>query len=579
MIETISALENLPKHMPNLSQLNLPSNVPIPVKGVPLRSVSQPLPKPLNLNSQGDIMPLPNQMTADDIFKDLGVARKDASTADDIFKDLGIVAPKPKEGLLKRAGKFVMEDVLGSVARPMIQPFVSVYRGLTNTKGAVSTPFGKIKPIAEMTSKEALGEAITLLAATAPLTKAAPVGNKIVTSTLGPKAAAWGKQLLPRAVESAAIGTGFSAGSALEENRMPTMGELTLGGAIGAAIPAVGTGLSALSGSGEKIGLKAIDSLIKPLKNQVSYGKNPARGLINEMIEQKATPSSLNELLSFTEKGLESNSAKLAQELEGAGVKQLDLSGVLSPIDEKISQLQKTPRSNEAAIKRLQDARDDLLGKVVDENGNISYSRDLSKVNPVEATDFKRLVGDITKFTGNDSDDKAVNIALKSVYGKTMDAIEKAVPSASKLNERIADLIGAKKAIENRITVSERQNLFPMFSKIGGAGAAIVESMVTGGIPIYSLLGMGAATLADKIAGSTPVKLRIGKWLAGSTLAERKAIYAEIPALKNALERVFGITDAVNPDIKKVQSKMPLAPKKAEGIKLPERSPVLLQSR
>lgn len=102
-------------------------------------------------------------------------------------KDEGIfsrLARYSKKGLQTAADIFV-----SPVAREVERPFVSLYRGVTGTSGPVNTPFGDVKPYAEVSPGEAALGAFDLATTALPVEKLLSPVFKPVTkliSKLGP---------------------------------------------------------------------------------------------------------------------------------------------------------------------------------------------------------------------------------------------------------------------------------------------------------------------------------------------------------------------------------------------------------
>ncbi len=358
-------------------------------------------------------------------------------------------------------------------------------------------------------------------AATQIATKA-PTGLKTVTR-LGGRAAT--------EATSAAGVTAAQTGGDVEEMKKNA--------AFGAAVPVVGSALGvtsrAIKGRFDPAGI--INSLIKPLSKDFSYGKNPGRAVADEGIIAK---------------DLEELAQKISERRSVAGqkiqailshpenqMKRIDLSDVLAPIDEAIVRARRSPKTNAALISRLEDTKKDLMGVVTDISGNEKITRSLTDLSPSQATELKRDIGDITKFTGNASDDKAVNMALKKVYGSTKERINKAVPEVAPLNERYADLTSAEIATKYRDIVEQRHNLVSLGVKMGGYGGAITSAVMTGNIPIALTIGVGGAAL-EKAMGSVQVKTRVAAWLGSASSKEKQALFNKIPGFKSSIERVFG---------------------------------------
>lgn len=311
-------------------------------------------------------------------------------------------------------------------------------------------------------------------------------------------------------------------------------------GLISGVIPFGGATFNAIKQkAGPELSARLINSLIKPLKKDFSYGKNPGRAVASEGI----VANNLDDLGTQINSKLELRLTQLENQLaiSGASGAKADLTGVLKPIDDAILKAEQAPRTNAGLIQRLKDLKADLQGIKTDEVGNITEARNLGKnVEPGHAVDFKRIVGALTKFTGNASDDAAVNSALKAVYGQAKERIETAVPESKALNERIADLISAKVATNYRDVINQRQSIVPVADTVTGLLGALTTAVTTGGAAVPTIIaGLGAAGLRHALA--TPAaKTRMAAWLAKAAPAEKEALFKVAPWAKGIFnELVF----------------------------------------
>lgn len=163
-----------------------------------------------------------------------------------------------------------------------------------------------------------------------------------------------------------------------------------------------------------------------------------------------------------------------------------------------------------------------------------------------DALNFKRTIGDVTAFTGNPSDDKLVNSALKQAYGETKDAMNKAAVTADpqlgaqllKANERYADFTSAEVALRNRIALNQGKNLVSMPIKVGSA-AGIITSLATGGVGVPAVLVAVGAGALDKALASTAVKTRIAAWLGKESPEIIAGIVEKNPGIGAVLKKAF----------------------------------------
>ncbi len=330
-----------------------------------------------------------------------------------------------------------------------------------------------------------------------------------------------------------AIGYGYDVTGKLQAGETGT-GALTpgLGTAIGATVPVLGGTLKAITTVSKAQAPKIINSLIKPLAKDFSYGKNPGRAVAEEGI----VGNSLDDLaknISVSRSTIGEQLSSTADKLEGKST--VDISNSLNSIDEAITKANKTPKTNASLIQRLQDVKDDLLGAI--------DTKDTSFSNALNA---KRIIGDVTKWTGNVSDDKAVNMALKRAYGNIKESLNtsamKADPTLGKeferLNEKYADLTSAEIATKYRDIISQRKNLISMPIKAGGV-AGVIAGIASGGTAIPILLASVSVGLLDKALESTAVKSRVAAWLAKESPEVVAEVIQKNPGIGSVLENAI----------------------------------------
>lgn len=421
-----------------------------------------------------------------------------------------------------------------NISKPILEPIASVIDKATLKPGQEPQDIGFDEKYLESTnSMQKLGKFAEQTAELAvPITK---VGSAIKGVNLAakvlPNAGKATKLLvntLPRAVAEALTTAGVVSAQEGEVDQ-----DAVVSGILTGAIPfagAVGGQISKSLGSG--LSARIINSLIKPLAKDFSYGKNPGRAVAEEGI----IANSLDDLGSKIEKTLDTRVGELQQMLKSVddtGVK-IDLRSTLKPIDAAITDAKLAPRTNQAIISRLEAVRDDLLGLTDNGQGEMVATRNLSSAAPTEAVGFKRLVGKLTKFTGNASDDKEVNAALKKVYGNIKGQVEKVAPETKDLNERIADLISADTATKYRDVINQRQNLQRVGEGIAGIGG--FAAALSGGTAILPSLVIGAGAAGLKKALSTPAaKTRMANWLISVPSSEKATMMKAAPWLKAAL--------------------------------------------
>ena len=342
-------------------------------------------------------------------------------------------------------------------------------------------------------------------------------------------------------------GYGFDVSKNLEEGKTGLSAAKPGFGAALGAIPLVGAGASKAKSGIQKIGAdqapRIINSLIKPLQKDFAYGKNPGRavaGIKADNFDDLVTKISQSRQKAGQEIG------DLGKKLEGKVV--LSLQDTLLPINDAMETAAK--QNNATLLQRLASVKRSItenLKKGLDEAGNPTIVsdglRNLETATFKEARDIMRAIGDVTAFTGNPSDDKLVNSALKRVYGqmkgKTLEAAEKADPAIAKLfrkaTERYGDLTSAEIAAKYRDKILERQNITSFGQTTVGLGGALATAIATGGAAVPTILaGLGAAGL-QKALGSTAFKTRLAAWLVKIPTGEKATILQKFPQLQEIM--------------------------------------------
>jgi len=248
----------------------------------------------------------------------------------------------------------------------------------------------------------------------------------------------------------------------------------------------------------------------------LSYGKNPGQrvaqeGIIFNSLEEGAEKISQR----LSEIGSEMDRVIKDPRFDG---KVYDLSEALKPVDEAISNLSRNPRTNANVIKRLNDARDDILGKVDDG----TFLVDPKGMSVEQAVNFKRDIASMAKYTGAASDDGIYNKAIQQSARNVKNKVNDVVPEMSVLNERWADLKSAETAIRYRDKIVQRQNILKFSSKLVGGGSVLAGTAALN----PAVIAAGFLTIGvEKILSSSAFKTRFAKCL---------------PLIKPILDRIFG---------------------------------------
>lgn len=358
------------------------------------------------------------------------------------------------------------------------------------------------------------------------------------------KALTVGKGVIPRAIEQGLLGLGYNVGTNIEQGKPITENAGTAFGA-GALFPVGGTGLAAVKSkvvtpAKEGVATRLVNSLIKPLLRDFSYGKNPGRGIAREGITGNTLDELATNITSARQKVGQQKQALLSQARYQN--KSVNLTDITRPLDEAMQQAAKGGETNRGLIQRLQEHKDAILNEYEIVNGvaQRTGARQLAYL-PVQVADkVKQLIGTMTKWTGNFSDDAVINKALKQSYGIAKGKIEQVVPEVKALNERWGDLMSAEIATKYRDKIQQRQAIINFSNKILGIGGLLGGAIVSGGAVLPAILAGASGAILDKIFSSPRVKTNLAAWLAKSSATERASIIEGIPVLRGIFSRIFG---------------------------------------
>jgi len=283
----------------------------------------------------------------------------------------------------------------------------------------------------------------------------------------------------------------------------------------GAGLNTAGKILQKTGQTSEKLSGRVINSLIKPLLKDFAYGKNP--GL--EVAKQRIVANDFDDLISKITSKRQDIGQKINEKLTRPTYKNItfDITSDLQPIDNAMEVAAK--QNNQALVDRLAESK-----RAITQNLTIDYTqgqpiiktlgdKNLINLSPLEATQIKTDIGDLTKWTGNLSDDKLINKALKQTYGKIKERIGNRIPEIKNLNESYANLLSAEVAAKYRDKILSRQDLIKLSPSAVGIGAGVATSIISGK-PAESIL-IGALSTAAAMGMSTPVfKTHLANFLA-----------------------------------------------------------------
>jgi len=291
------------------------------------------------------------------------------------------------------------------------------------------------------------------------------------------------------------------------------------------------------------VSARIINSLIKPLSKDLSYGKNPGRGVASEGLVFNSLEEGAKVI---TDRKNEIGKA-IGQSLKNKPEVKIDVTQSLSPLDDAMAEAVKGGKVNESLISRIKDVKDSLTGNYDIVDGQVTRISDkkLVDLTPEEAFNLKRDVAGLTKYTGNASDDTTINRALQKVYTNVKNQLNEVDPNIKQLNERFADLSSAEVAIKYRDLIAQRQNIVSFAPKLAGYGL--------GGLGIITMnpAAIAGAVLSfgvDRLFGSAAFKTRLASWLSSAKPVEINQLLQLVPEIKPYLENI--------------KRKTPLKPKK-----------------
>lgn len=495
------------------------------VQAEPVKT-SQPEQKPSVLSSlAGGLADVVRQPA--NYFEKIGTTIGNAAANTDIGKSIGGVI-KQATGITPEQGQRIQQEF----QKPTI----------LSPQGQSIAPF--------KSGREFVGETIKTAAnlSTPFVGEGKLIGGAL--ETIAPKVATFGKAVVPRAIEFGGVSATNKIGENIEENKPITEGVGT-SFAFGAALPVVGTALGStmrgLGNVGSKVAERTgplservINSFVKPIQKFLSYGKNPAKALVDDV----GAFNSFEQGIQKTRIAKDNVGKQIDQVLSSFKNKSkgITIADAVKPFDDAIQTAGRN--GDQTAVSRLIEAKRILTDKLsVDPStGQIisSGERQLTYISPIEASQIKRQIGKITRYTGNPSDDAIVNDTFQKAYSIIKDKIDKAIPEVAPLNEKWGNLQTAELALTYRDKIASRQNMLPLATRITGIGSLML------GVTTFNPLAIIAGLLnfgIDAALSSPAFKTRLAQFLAKASVAEKEAIVKEVPAFKQILGRVFGSPD------------------------------------
>lgn len=279
---------------------------------------------------------------------------------------------------------------------------------------------------------------------------------------------------------------------------------------------------------------ETVGHLIKPMKGDLTFGKEPAAAILDEGLTSW-TLDGLGDKVSDRLQSVGKQIDDLARSPKYAG-RRVDMSGSLKPLDDAMAKAVKD--GDGPLYNSLRDTRNSLYfdwqehtlptGKTVirpvgPRNMNMS---------PYEALQFKRMIGDRVRWT-NDPLQGAVNQKLGTSYVNAKDALNTALPKEFRdLNERYSNLVGAAKAIQRRIPVAQRNAHWSLSDiALGTHSIPMAVARKVGMLPIVRTAVPGAMYRLPKptaLVGAAPV-------ISGAGQAARQGTPSKTAAKKGAV--------------------------------------------
>lgn len=271
-----------------------------------------------------------------------------------------------------------------------------------------------------------------------------------------------------------------------------------------------------------------MQSIVGQLPKEFKYGANAGRAGVKEGFK-----GDHQSILDQTENRI-SEIGGQGDALAASSNKLINNDAAIKVIDDKIAKLQKKfSRTDSATIKKLQDARKDLLGVVEDANGRVISQNSTSAMTPSETLNFKRDFDEITKFKGTAVDDTVFNETMQNARGKLKDNLNDAVPGMKDWNQRYADLAALRQAAARKVdhmkAGSGMRNIIDNVIR-GSVGVTTVGAALTGHGGIIGEILAGWA--AKEVLGNPTVKSNVAQMLYKLSNADKAKVFQAAPWVK-----------------------------------------------
>ena len=240
---------------------------------------------------------------------------------------------------------------------------------------------------------------------------------------------------------------GFATDTALTAGAGGVAGKILKG--VPKKYQAVKKGLEESQKRREEFAERINNSLIGATKKDVVYG-NPGRGIAKEGI----TGKSFKEVKTKISEKLNTLGSQLDDVYSKNETVINNYSEALRPLINARRELMKAPADNAAAIERIENILNDVTGMSTGKVRNYN-------LRPAEARKFKKYVDDFADWSLEGKSDSFINKAVKKSYHTIDEILDESLPQSKLLNERVTDLISAKKAITSKMDKLKVKEVMP----------------------------------------------------------------------------------------------------------------------
>ncbi len=362
------------------------------------------------------------------------------------------------------------------------------------------------------------------------------------------------------AIPGAAIGAGTGeaarrlVGEAIgvrEPEPLETLKAVGTEAVIGAATEVTGLGASKAIGAlgktkavqntlkflQEKLPERTINSTLKPLSKEFSFGKNPGKAVVDEGIVANTRAGLLSKIVGRKKEVGQSLDDTIGAFSKGAKKVQVDMTDLINkPIKE--AQLAAKKRGETKLFEALEDLRVGLTRDFIEKGGKLVPGKEKGLiVTPLGLWDEKKSIGDGIRWTGQAFDNDLNKVKFK-IFSNLKNALTNVVPTSKKLLSRYANLVGAENSALRQIAIQERQNIVK-FGQTTLGGVVGVGSLATGDQPAEAVLKGATAALLLRVLGGTGTKTATAQALRQLPKVVKAALTKLTPIEKAAIFNII----------------------------------------